>query len=125
MTRDGKPQMQDAEYVEDQPHQGLKRAAGGPVGPRFATNGSQVKRLRPTYAPVAVPRTAAAPMPLNAWPGAGGDNRHHGWVKSYNAAKGFGFIESAAVEGDIYFQRANLPGSVQLLNIMGRQVSLE
>mmetsp|Transcript_107531 Transcript_107531/g.303983 ORF Transcript_107531/g.303983 Transcript_107531/m.303983 type:complete len:376 (+) Transcript_107531:65-1192(+) len=49
-----------------------------------------------------------------------------GAVKSYNAAKGFGFVECAAVIGDVYFQRAALPGPAQQnKDLAGQPVSFE
>jgi len=53
---------------------------------------------------------------------------HVGTVKSFNPAKGFGFITSQTVEGDLFFLRTELPaelhsgeGSV----LQGRSVSFE
>lgn len=48
-----------------------------------------------------------------------------GTVKSYNGAKGFGFINTTQVEGDIFFGRSDLPEDsreVQGKFMTGRQV---
>uniref|UniRef100_A0A7S2JAZ5 CSD domain-containing protein n=1 Tax=Zooxanthella nutricula TaxID=1333877 RepID=A0A7S2JAZ5_9DINO len=53
--------------------------------------------------------------------GAGGV--HSGEVKSYNDAKGFGFLSSPSVPIDIYFQKKDVPAQLQGHNITGMTAS--
>lgn len=46
-----------------------------------------------------------------------------GIVKSYNATKGFGFIESS--NGDIYFMKQTLPAHVQEMDLQGQVLEYE
>jgi len=51
---------------------------------------------------------------------------HQGAVKSYNGAKGFGFIQSDTISGDVFFGRSELPADcreVQGKFLEGRSVS--
>lgn len=78
----------------------------------------------------------SAPPPFFKWPriasgaGPGGGARQDvgqmtGWVVSFNATKGFGFIQSPmSSNGDVYFKAMNLPAEHQRRNDMvGAQVS--
>lgn len=47
-----------------------------------------------------------------------------GSVKSYNASKGFGFIEVPDKPGDIYFKKELVPTDMQEEQIIGRQVQV-
>lgn len=142
MTKDGKPQVQDAKLA-DMTHaeQGMKRkatdsAVRGPPGysrlrhPGLAdaANGSAAKRPRTTVSSPAAdghatpwdPPAMAPPPP----PGSGGTSL--GLVKSYNPTKGFGFIESLEADSDIYFKRTDLPPDLHdASDLQGREVSFE
>ncbi|CAE8600112.1 unnamed protein product, partial [Polarella glacialis] len=56
---------------------------------------------------------------------------YNGTVKSFSSHKGFGFLVSTEAEGDIYFQRRDLPVELQdvvgeeLFNLQGRSVTFE
>lgn len=43
----------------------------------------------------------------------------NGTIKSYNSQKGFGFISSPAVAGDVFFMRTSLPAEMQNVGVPG------
>mmetsp|Transcript_62016 Transcript_62016/g.202326 ORF Transcript_62016/g.202326 Transcript_62016/m.202326 type:complete len:474 (-) Transcript_62016:218-1639(-) len=96
--RDGKPQAQDMELVSG-PALGTKRPAG-----TESTGGLLAKRQR----------TGGG-----NGSGKGGGGRSlageqvAGYIKSYNQQKGFGFITSPGVDGDVYFKGTMLPTHLQ------------
>eukprot|EP00931_Biecheleriopsis_adriatica_P049739 TRINITY_DN28782_c0_g1_i1.p1 TRINITY_DN28782_c0_g1~~TRINITY_DN28782_c0_g1_i1.p1 ORF type:complete len:353 (+),score=71.04 TRINITY_DN28782_c0_g1_i1:14-1072(+) len=45
--------------------------------------------------------------------------RHRGKVKTYNMSAGYGFLTCSAVDRDVYFARAELPGSLQQRKVSG------
>ncbi|CAE8700594.1 unnamed protein product [Polarella glacialis] len=52
----------------------------------------------------------------------------YGMIKTYNGQKGFGFISSPAIPGDVFFMRTSLPAEVQSLHgndIQGKNVNFQ
>lgn len=96
--RDGKPQAQDMELVSG-PALGTKRPAG-----IESTGGLLAKRQR----------TGGG---NGSGKGGGGQSlageQVAGYIKSYNQQKGFGFITSPGVDGDVYFKGTMLPTHLQ------------
>ncbi|CAE8620964.1 unnamed protein product [Polarella glacialis] len=138
--------------TQGMPTQGMKRSASGPPllhrGPAAnyaaAVPGPDAKRARPNFLPAAftpgaVAASHAAQQMAQARTAYGGGmpaayggggyqaqpsgGRHAGMVKTFNAQKGFGFIVSPTVPGDVYFQRVGLPPAYQNVDLMGAQVS--
>merc|ERR1711972_539975 len=48
-----------------------------------------------------------------------------GSIKSYNAQKGFGFITTADLHGDVFFMKSNLPEEAQGMALQNRDVEYE
>jgi cold shock CspA family protein len=100
---DGKPQLRDLILEESTANgaaapQGAKRKAFAPPEPAAA------KRPRVMTAPPAVPaggHLEEAPEEVFM--------QLHGVIKSFNPQKGYGFISSEEVEGDVWFRKATLP----------------
>jgi len=122
---DGKPQALEIVQADGSapaaPSRGAKRPAG-------EMNGGQI-------APSKYPRLGAAPAAKGGCKGAAkgcgkgqsveGGTMLEGMIKSFNSAKGFGFVESAAVPGDIYFKATMLPPHLQNTDLQGAQAQFE
>mmetsp|Transcript_26450 Transcript_26450/g.42398 ORF Transcript_26450/g.42398 Transcript_26450/m.42398 type:complete len:101 (+) Transcript_26450:1-303(+) len=51
-----------------------------------------------------------------------------GMIKTYNSQKGFGFISSPGIPGDVFFMRTSLPAGAQDLqgtDLQGKSVNFE
>mmetsp|Transcript_81609 Transcript_81609/g.147410 ORF Transcript_81609/g.147410 Transcript_81609/m.147410 type:complete len:107 (+) Transcript_81609:1-321(+) len=51
-----------------------------------------------------------------------------GMIKSYNGLKGFGFISSAGIPGDVFFMKSAMPEDAQSLqgkDVQGKTVNFE
>lgn len=127
LSKDGRPQMQDAELLSHPPEPvpmqvlGLKRPAGGDVEATSVPAkrqriGADVSATFDLWGEAEVAPAVAAAVE---------GTRAVGRVKSYNALKGFGFIECPSIGGDVYFQRIALPMPLQQLDIAGHQVSFD
>merc|ERR1712129_587109 len=61
----------------------------------------------------------AEPMPLGEM---------IGYIKSWNSAKGFGFITTDSVDGDVFFSKSELPPEAREVHgsiLEGREVNLD
>jgi cold shock CspA family protein len=57
-------------------------------------------------------------------PNGGMNGKLHGVIKSFNSAKGFGFIQSPSHHEDVYFMKKNLPIQQQMrTDLMGHNVT--
>eukprot|EP00933_Yihiella_yeosuensis_P064199 TRINITY_DN6755_c0_g1_i1.p1 TRINITY_DN6755_c0_g1~~TRINITY_DN6755_c0_g1_i1.p1 ORF type:complete len:509 (-),score=119.67 TRINITY_DN6755_c0_g1_i1:216-1679(-) len=122
LTSDGKPQAQDLQFSEGPP-KGVKRAAPGGDDGHDPSQGTAAKRTRPSTVPAAFARPSSAP---SVAPAVGGGDSTVGMIKSYNAAKGFGFISCRDVKTDVYFQKSGLPTSLQQSqSLQGKEVSFQ
>jgi len=132
-TPDGKPQAQTAQFLDRPPpgyvvpqlEKGVKREA--PASPEVTLWGQPQKRQRMT-----TPMPAAAlppmPMPMPAPMPAAAGNKAKGVVKSYNPAKGYGFVQNQqqAGMGDFFFSKTSLPPNCQLrADLQGKKCSFD
>mmetsp|Transcript_54725 Transcript_54725/g.139005 ORF Transcript_54725/g.139005 Transcript_54725/m.139005 type:complete len:738 (+) Transcript_54725:115-2328(+) len=121
VQKDGKPCAQDMVLVSG-PVQGMKRTAGS------VEDGSPImptKRQRTGFEVPAVMPTVDKNQQF-AMASVAAGTQVQGIIKSYNASKGFGFINSSVVPGDIYFKGQMLPAHMQgqqTTNLSGVQVA--
>eukprot|EP00931_Biecheleriopsis_adriatica_P030400 TRINITY_DN1791_c0_g1_i3.p1 TRINITY_DN1791_c0_g1~~TRINITY_DN1791_c0_g1_i3.p1 ORF type:complete len:497 (-),score=138.86 TRINITY_DN1791_c0_g1_i3:256-1746(-) len=119
LAPDGKPQAQEMVTVGGPP-QGVKRPMMNAAG--VSANNGAAKRMRPTPSGVPLmPAPAAFADPAGADTG----ERCQGTVKSYSFSKGFGFVQSPAVQGDVYFQKAALPPKFREMELQGYEVAFD
>jgi len=79
-----------------------------------------------TMPPVKAPRTGPVDtVPSTPVPGIGGQPslRVTGTIKSFNVAKGFGFISGDGISGDVFFLRTELPAGVAAMLTGGLELS--
>lgn len=112
MTKDMKPQAQGLQLIS-MPH-GVKRQAEFDGGLEQLAKRARID-----------PYGAMAKAPSQATVTLGQGEKYIGIVKAYNAGKGFGFITSASVAGDVYLNKASLPHIFQMAPLDNRQVSFE
>lgn len=109
--------------TEKRPFSGDDATDGGPLKQRKVevTAGDTIYQLGAT--------SGIAQDLVSDWsslPGNSPAPRLSGTVKSYNAAKGFGFMTSTGLPGDIFFLRSELPGGFAEGNVeVGRALSFE
>lgn len=144
ITRDGqKPQVQEntmlAHGAPAAPPQAAKRTAAGAGFAQVGPGAEKRPRLPPMPASAGglVPGgkakgKGAAEAAFGGAKGKGGGKftdggMAEGVVKSYNATKGFGFINSEITNGagDVYFQRVAVPAENQNESIQGARVSFQ
>jgi len=108
LHKDGKPQAQDMDVVSGPP-QGVKRAPAGDDGDGGMTMPAKRQRMS----------TDGAPQEQSS------GQQAQGKIKTYNSVKGFGFIVSDVVPGDIYFKANMLPAHLQdqSTSLIGVQVA--
>lgn len=112
VTPDGKMQMRGANSNHAAP-QGAYQVVRQPPPP-----GVGVKRAAPSAQawpePQKRPRMPAAPPAIGS-----ADTAYGCSVKSYNAVKGWGFLDCPELGGDVYFQRKLLPPHLQDVQLVG------
>jgi len=107
-------------------------AAAAPVPPvqfPILQGLTQPGLMFPQYTTLALPAEQAAmyvqpPMDLTALGTAQQPGTFNGIVKSFNPQKGFGFIQSTGIEGDIFFMKTDVQAAAQV-TLEGRPVTFE
>jgi len=120
MSPDGRMQARQVQPA------GQKRPGGNFGG--AAGNGAALPRpnKQPRTGPWENPSSAGPwQSPSASFAGAGAGQSMTGMVKSYIPTKGFGFITTPQVAGDVYFMRQALPAEVQDSELKGMSVSFE
>jgi len=105
VTPDGKTQATDCTFSGTPTPQAESKAHGGKGGNAWLQ--STIQAMTAQYGPVPPQYQAALRMLLGSggWRKGGQDgDQQSGTVKYYNAEKGFGFITSPGVQGDIIFK---------------------
>lgn len=127
----GKPQASTAQFLARPPpgyvapsvEQGIKRPApGGGGGMAHAPAWPA-----PPPAPSKRPRTSSPHAAVGSSSGRQHVGQMTGWILSFNAMKGFGFIQSpTSTNGDVYFKALNLPaGHQQRSDLAGVEVAFQ
>jgi len=115
LASDGKPQLKNMTVVEvpgaplrTAPQDAKRKAMLEPIAKRKA--GQAVEPLAKRQRTMEAPKDELAEFQAAEGHAA---EQVHGWVKSFNPQKGYGFINSDEVEGDVWFRKLSLPPSHQ------------
>lgn len=134
MTPDGKPQCVQAQFLDGPPPgyvppaaPAAKRPAGGAMAPMaIAAAPAAHMGVVPPSMQMGPPQKrmrmdASSPGGCNG--SSSGATQATGMVTSYNAMKGFGFIQSQMAPRDVYFKRDSLPMHLQQQPMEGKPVA--
>lgn len=107
LTKDGKPQMQDGTAQMYQGEDGFAEEdyRAPPQPPALKRNAGAASNPPAKRQRLAAGRTPSAAPSFGS---ADDGERRHGVIKSFNPTKGFGFLNTSDVDGDVYVPKKNL-----------------